>query len=216
MKRQNEKKTVGELLIERGFVTPAVVEQLLGLQSDSNERLASLAVRWKHVTEVQALEALSEQKGVPGLDLHQVVIPLETLSCVPLKIAEEYGILPVEIREGQLFLAMTDPSDRRVVDEIEFATGFRVFPYVCLHATLHRYVHEAYKSQREGETQHVGTSVPLEDSVADGSKSEHANDEVPGLVLEISEQPSSGSVSARFSLPPTRTSNGSSVPTDAQ
>ena len=35
-----------------------------------------------------------------------------------------------------LFLAMADPHDKRVVDELEFVTGKKVYPYIAVHSTL--------------------------------------------------------------------------------
>ena len=55
---------------------------------------------------------------------------------------------------------MADPADRRVVDEIEFVTGRRVFPYVALHDSLRDVIDKSYELAEAGEAYYVGPAVP--------------------------------------------------------
>jgi hypothetical protein len=55
-------------------------------------------------TEIEALRALSEQHGMPGIDLTQIVIVLEHLDAVPRELAETNRILPVLVRGDRIFL----------------------------------------------------------------------------------------------------------------
>jgi len=80
------------------------------------------------VNEIDALRALSEQHGVPGIDLTQVAIVLEHLDVVPREVADTHRILPVLMRGDRIFMAMADPHDKRVIDELEFVTGKKVYP----------------------------------------------------------------------------------------
>ena len=201
------RQKVGALFVERGWLTESTVEQLLGLQKESSERLASLAVRWKHVTEVQALSVLSEQHGVAGLDLRQVALALEHLKMVPQSLAQEFGILPIDRDDDCLWLAMTDPEARHVVEEVAFATGLTVFPYVALRATLQRFSHEAYKRAEEGHTHHCGADVPPETlSSVGGSGEVHPPKHA---VIEVLPSDGDSRVAARFSWGPPAGSGGS-------
>ena len=112
--------------------------------------------------EIEALRALSEKHGVPGIDLNQVCIRLEDLDLLPQEIAQRRLILPVLVRDDRVFVAMTNPGDKKVVDELEFVTGKRVFPYVALPATLERVITEAYDKKRLGEAFHIGPRCPIE------------------------------------------------------
>ncbi|MGF1469734.1 MAG: response regulator [Sandaracinaceae bacterium] len=108
------------------------------------------------------LRALSEQHGLPGIDLAQVVIPVENLKLVPQDIAKQYLILPFSVKDEHLFLAMADPSDQRVVEEIEFVTGRKVFPYIAVQAVLKRSIENAYAALNRGDTFYVGPNAPPE------------------------------------------------------
>jgi CheY-like chemotaxis protein len=158
-----EKKQLGRILLQQKAVSPQQLDDLLKEQKAHPEmRLASVAAASGMVSEQGLLKALSEQHGVPGLDLAQLVVPLENLQLLPHEIARQHAILPILVKEDRLFLAMADPSDRRVVDEIEFVTGRRVFPYVALHEPLVKLVDDCYRLAERGETYYVGPRVPPE------------------------------------------------------
>lgn len=112
--------------------------------------------------ELDALRQLSEQHGVPGIDLTQVAILLEHLDVVPREVSESHRILPVLVRGDRVFLAMSDPSDKRVIDELEFVTGKKVYPYIAVRETILRTIEAAYEAKQNGEMYYLGPRVPEE------------------------------------------------------
>jgi len=158
-----DKKQLGKILLKQRLVTPNELEELLAEQkAHPGHRLASVAMETGKVSEVDLLKALSEQHGLPGIDLGQVVVPLDNLKLIPGDIARRHLILPILVKEDRIFLAMADPADRRVIDEIEFVTGRRVFPYVALHDHLREVIDEAYAMREKGEDHYIGPSVPAD------------------------------------------------------
>lgn len=156
-----DKKQLGKILLAQKLVTPDELEGLLAVQRGTpGLRLGSAAVESGAVDEVDLLRALSEQHGLPGIDLAQTVIPLQNLELIPLDIARQYLILPFSVRGDHLFLAMADPSDRRVIDEIELVTAHKVFPYVALAGALERVIAEAYRLREQGAAYYIGPHAP--------------------------------------------------------
>jgi DNA-binding response OmpR family regulator len=155
-----DKKQLGKILLKQRLVTQAELDELLAEQrTHPGQRLATTAVKSGMVAEVDLLKALSEQHGLPGIDLTQVVIPTDNLKLVPVEIARQHLILPVLVKEDRVFLAMADPNDRRVVDEIEFVTGLRVFAHVALHEALTSVIDLAYAALDGNEPYYIGTHV---------------------------------------------------------
>jgi len=111
---------------------------------------------------LEKLRALSEKHGVPGLDLTQVAIPLEHLALLPREIAVRHVVLPVLVQDERIFLAMANPDDKRVIDELEFVTGKRVFPYVAPEPTLAKVIEASYELKTRGESYYLGPLVPQE------------------------------------------------------
>nr|MDQ3035858.1 hypothetical protein [Myxococcota bacterium] len=163
MSGTGDKKQLGKILLTQKLVTPAQLDDLLEEQrSKPGTRLASAAMRSGTIEEVDLLRALSEQHGVPGIDLSQVVVPTQNLRLVPVDVARQYLILPFSVKETEISLAMADPGDRRVIDEIEFVTGRSVHAYVSLHEHLERVVDEAYRLLDRGEPHYIGENAPPE------------------------------------------------------
>jgi CheY-like chemotaxis protein len=163
MSDPSDKKPLGRILLQQKLVTPGELDQLLEKQRRSpGTRLASAAAASGKLDDLDLLRALSEQLGVPAIDLSQVVVPLGNLKLVPLDVAKQYLILPFSVKDNEMWLAMADPHDRRVIDEIEFVTGKNVSPYVALHEHLARVVEDAYRELERGEAYYVGPNAPQE------------------------------------------------------
>jgi DNA-binding response OmpR family regulator len=160
----DEKRPLGKILLQRKLVSQQELDAALGAQkrSSSPTPLASVLVNDGTLDEIEALRALSEQYGVPGIDLNQVAIVLEHLDVAPRELAETHRILPVLMRGDRIFLAMADPRDKRVIDELEFVTGKKVYPYIAVHSTLTRTVAAAYEAKARGEPHYLGPRVPEE------------------------------------------------------
>lgn len=158
----DDKKQLGKILLKQKVVSPAKLEELLETQRRTpGTRLASAAIK-AGAGEVDVLRALSEQHQVPGIDLGQVVIPTSNLQLVPPDVARQYLILPFSVNEQQMMLAMADPQDRRVVEEIEFVTGRTITAYVALQEQLSSVIDEAYRALANGDAYYVGKSAPPE------------------------------------------------------
>jgi DNA-binding response OmpR family regulator len=160
----DEKRPLGKILLQRKLVSQQELDESLRTQRQSAapEPLASHLVGEGKIDEIEALRALSEQYGVPGIDLTQIAIVLDHLDVVPRDVAESRRILPVLVRGDRLFLAMADPHDKRVIDEIEFVTGKKVYPHIAVHSTLVKTISAAYEGKAGGERHYLGPRVPAE------------------------------------------------------
>src|SRR5262249_47885585 len=149
----------GKILLKQKLITQADLDSALreqGRVTRDAHPLASNLVDSGLVSEHDALRALSEQFGFPGIDLHQVAILLEHLDVVPREIAEAQRILPVLVREDRIFLAMGNPTDTRCIDELEFVSGRKVYPYVAIATTLTRTTTTAYDAKAAGQQYFLG------------------------------------------------------------
>src|SRR5579859_1734523 len=160
----DDKRPLGKILLQRKLVSQSELEDSLRDQrrSATPEPLASQLVDEGKIDEIEALRALSEQHGVPGIDLTQVAIVLDHLDVVPGEVAESHRILPVLLRGDRIFLAMADPHDKRVIDELEFVTGKKVYPYIAVHKTLLHTIAAAYAAKAQGQQHYLGPRVPEE------------------------------------------------------
>jgi DNA-binding response OmpR family regulator len=155
-----EKKQLGKILLRQRALSPEQLDKALAEKKGG--RLASRLAADGTISDVSALKALSEQHGIPGIDLGQICLKLETLDLLPREIAERHLILPVLMRDDRLFVATANPRERKVLDELEFVTGKRVYPYVALEAPIEHVIEEAYTRKTRGEFYYVGPRCPAE------------------------------------------------------
>ena len=162
MTQDANKKPLGRILLQQRAVTQPQLDQALADARAKGVPLATGLIESGTVSEVAALKALSEQSGVPGIDLNQVCIKLSDLSVLPREIAMKHKLLPVLVRDDRILVAMAAPADKKVVDELEFVTGKRVFPYIALAGPLLRTIGAAYDMKERGEPFFVGAKCPPE------------------------------------------------------
>ncbi|MBX3127235.1 MAG: response regulator [Polyangiaceae bacterium] len=153
------RKQIGRILLAQRAVT---AEQLETALNQGGGRLASRLAEQGTITDTDALKALSEQHGIPGIDLSQLCLRLEDLDLLPREIAEKHLILPVLAREDRLFVAMANPREKKVLDELEFVTGKKVYPYVALEGAMAKVIQLAYTRKAQGEAYYVGPRCPAE------------------------------------------------------
>ncbi|MFO0569990.1 MAG: response regulator [Polyangiaceae bacterium] len=170
------KKQIGRILLQQRALTPDQLERAL---NEGGGRLASRLADAGTISDVAALKALSEQHGIPGIDLGQVCIRLEDLELLPREIAEKHLILPVLVREDRLFIAVANPRERQVLDELEFVTGKKAYPYVALETSLTKVIHEAYTRKARGEAFYIGPRCPAEVLKKYGLESVEQADSIP-------------------------------------
>lgn len=155
------KKQIGRILLQQKALSPQQLEQALS-EKPTGHRLASRLMEQGTISDVSALKALSEQHGIPGIDLGQICLKLEDLDLLPREIAEKHLILPVLVRDDRLFIAMANPREKKVIDELEFVTGKKVYPYVALETVLAHVIEDAYSKKTRGEDFYVGPRCPPE------------------------------------------------------
>lgn len=156
------KKPIGKILVQQRALSEAELERALEAGKGGGLPLASRLTEAGTISELAALKALSEQNGVPGVDLKQICLKLTDLAIVPRQVALQHKLLPVLVRDDKVHLAMAAPTNRKVIDEIEFTTGKRVFPYVALEAQLLKVIPAAYEMKERGESHYVGPNCPPE------------------------------------------------------
>lgn len=154
-----EKKQLGRILLKQRAISPEELEKELHA---GGGRLASRLTEKGTISGLAALKALSEQHGIPGIDLEQVCVKLSDLDLLPREIAQRHLILPVLSRGERLFVAMANPKEKKVIDELEFVTGKRVYPYVALERPLSLTIEQAYARKARGDDYFIGPRCPAE------------------------------------------------------
>src|SRR5690606_1110018 len=121
---------LGDLLVETGILTQEQLEQTLE-EKEPNQRLGDLLVQKGYVTESQLIEVLEFQLGVPRVTLFNHPIDTSLLPLVSKEFAKMHLIMPLKKEKNKLFVAMADPMDYFVINDLRLSTGFTIEPLIA-------------------------------------------------------------------------------------
>ena len=138
------RKKLGDILIERGVITPVQLDKALHQQPTTGKRLGDLLVDTGVITEDQLLEAISNRLAIPKLSLTTMVIDPMVISRVPVDLARRYTLIPVFSIGNTLTLAMADPLNIIAIDEIKYRTGCDIKRVVSTISEIKKAIDEYY------------------------------------------------------------------------
>ena len=128
--RNNKKKRLGELLCEKSYLDQPKLEVALEEQkAEQHRRLGEILVELGYITQVQLNEALALQVGIERVELTDISIDGQVMALVPAEIVSRYSILPLWYEDGRLAVAMADPFQAQVIEDLRFVTGLSVRRY---------------------------------------------------------------------------------------
>ena len=123
-----KRKRLGEILQERGKISAAALEQLFKEQQGKVVRLGELILERGLVDKASLIEALEEVSRVPYLDCSAIRCEQNALQSIPGAVAERLAILPIRMENSALVVAMAEPQNLAVIDELRFTSGKTISP----------------------------------------------------------------------------------------
>jgi len=138
------KQRLGEILIQAGAISESDLCRALEVQREVKGRLGRVLVDLEIVTESRVYEALAEQMGLPLVDLDTMAIDPSVVKLIPQQFAEQQHILPVELEDGTLTVAMSDPTDVMAVDDVRARTGYRVRTVIATESSIIEHLEKYY------------------------------------------------------------------------
>ncbi|BCR06734.1 two-component system response regulator [Desulfuromonas versatilis] len=148
----SKRKRFGEILVEAKVVSQEVLDKALQVQKSTGKRLGQVLEDMGVVSERDTAVALARQFGFKTVqNLAKYSFPEDILKLVPSETALKLSIFPLK-REGKtLYLAMVNPLDMDVIDNLSFQTGLRVAPCVTTAGEIQAAVHQHYLGGRPNE-----------------------------------------------------------------
>ncbi|HEY0776336.1 MAG TPA: ATPase, T2SS/T4P/T4SS family [Gemmatirosa sp.] len=186
-----DRERLGEFLVREGLVTREQVARAVTEHQATGMRLGYCLVKLGFVQEVELTKALARQFRMPAVDLSRFEPDPRVVKLVPADLAVRHLVLPLK-REGRtLTVALADPSNPNVIEDLKFITRYDVFPVVAGEYTLRALVEKHFDA---GEQQQVQSQ--LQTLVA-----EFASDDAAGDVEVLENTEDDGSPIATVGMP---------------
>lgn len=123
-----KRKRLGEVLLERGKISPANLQNMIQEQSGKVVRLGELILERGLVEKSALAGALEEIFRVPYVDCSTVQCEEGALKSVPEAMAARLVALPIRVEKSRLVVAMAEPQNLGSLDELRFASGKEIAP----------------------------------------------------------------------------------------
>ncbi len=117
---------LGEALVAKGLINPMQLEESLAFQARKGHRklLGEILVDFNFVTEEQVMEVLAEGYGVPFVTQTAKIADPKIVELLPRDFLEEHKVLPLFLVRGVFTVAVSEPSNLFLVEEIQRLTGY--------------------------------------------------------------------------------------------
>jgi type IV pilus assembly protein PilB len=157
-------KQLGDIVVEQGIISPLQLDEALQRQRLTGDMLGRVLVAMGYCEEQDIIEALAVQRGMERIDVTKLKISQDIIRKIPSDVAKFYSIIPVREVDGALLVAMADPLNLRILDDLRQITGMEVRGAVSNQTD----VGTAWKTNYSFETDSVDEMlIALKDRVGD-------------------------------------------------
>lgn len=125
------RKRLGDILQEQGLLSDQELATALEDQNVTGDRLGQSLVRLGVVSDTQVADALSEHLKLERVDFARRYLSPEIVDLIPASIITSKHVLPLEIQDSFLIVAMADPLDINIIDDLQRITGRMIRPVVA-------------------------------------------------------------------------------------
>lgn len=133
-----KKEKIGQILLSRDIITKEQLEEALDTQRNTGEKLGEILIKKGFISDETLVELISFQRGFESVDLNKIQDKIDPSIANLISKDFEYKrkIFPFELTDNTLYVAMVDPRDINVIDEIRLLTGYNVKPYISTAKTI--------------------------------------------------------------------------------
>ena len=139
---------IGQILINMGAITPDHLDQALSMQKQNNLRLGEILIKEKMCEEEKVCFALSKQFSIPFVDLDEIELKDELSNLISSEMAEQCLVVPLELNDRVLTIAVADPLDYKGLNRIQTTTKMQLQTVIAAPSQIHKAHQALYASKR--------------------------------------------------------------------
>ncbi len=145
----NKKVRVGDLLVEKGFITESELMQALAEQKRTGKKVGRVLIDLQFISEEKLLSCLSDYFHYPYIDLNRYRIEPSIVKILPETYARRYRCIVLAEQSNGLLIGMSDPTDLMVIDDLQRHLKRPVLPAFISEDDLLSTLDSIYRRQDE-------------------------------------------------------------------
>ena len=160
------RQRLGEMLIEAGAIDEMQLRSALADQRRWGRPLGRTLVEMRLIKEEDLVRVLAKQLGIETIDLDSLLVSPAVLELVPGHIAKQHHVVPFAQPMKFLDVAMLDPTNLGIIDELRIRTQLNVRPYLAGPKMIERNL-ERYYGDAAGVSMSQSIEIPIHDGDLD-------------------------------------------------
>ena len=155
---------LGPLLIQKKAISKEDLEKALAVQAKTNKILPKILIEMGLVDEATIIKTIQSKLGINQVYPNEFTVPKALASLIPKEICEKNLLVPLKHADGQLIVAMADPTDYMKVDDLRFITGLPIQPALSTQKEIIEKLQETFEDQTilDSTLSEVDLSAPTE------------------------------------------------------
>ena len=120
------RRLLGQILKARGSVRESQIQEALAEQRKHGGLIGQCLVSRGACAQKDVTVALADQAGLEIVDLDKTIPEKAALALVDASMAHTFGVLPLRVEGKTLIVALSDPLNTAVIEDLRFTTGVEV------------------------------------------------------------------------------------------
>jgi len=174
------------VLCEKSFIDESGLKFALAEQKIEHRKLGRILLDLGYISQAQLNEALAHQAGIDRVDLNNISIGSDIIGLVPADLVSKYNIMPLSQQNGRLEVAMIDPFQPQVIEDLRLVTGFSVRRFYAEPKEMENAILKFYGSNV---ARMMDDLVPAEQRV-ESKPMDNNGDYSPAKLHELAREPS--------------------------
>ncbi|WP_379969052.1 GspE/PulE family protein [Ectobacillus sp. sgz5001026] len=137
---------LGDLLVQEGLISEEQLQTALK-EKGPQQKIGDALLQRGYITEQQLMEVLEVQLGIPHVSLFRYPFDDSLFHIVPKEVAKRNLVVPLKKQGDKLFVAMADPMDYVVMNDLRLSTGFQIEPLIAAKEDVLRTITRYYDMQ---------------------------------------------------------------------
>ncbi len=164
-----ERHLIWEILLSNGVITHEQLSDALRWQkSHPDEDIGNILLSRGLINDAQLLAAYAQRLDVPLIEKDLVVKRPEVLKLVPESLARRYGIMPLDINNNKILIAISNPEDMSVIEDVKMSSRMDVSIVLASRENIDGAIDRYYKNlelfYREEQTEVQTINIVSEDT----------------------------------------------------
>ena len=164
-----ERHHIWEILLSNGVITHEQLSDALRWQkSHPDEDIGNILLSRGLINDAQLLAAYAQRLDVPLIEKDLVVKRPEVLKLVPESLARRYGIMPLDINNNKILIAISNPEDMSVIEDVKMSSRMDASIVLASRENIDGAIDRYYKNlelfYREEQTEVQTISIVSEDT----------------------------------------------------